>query len=193
VLNVCGVIITSNHKADGIYLPADDRRHYVAWSEQTQKDFAAEYWRGLHAWYAGGGIGHVTAYLSALDLSRFDPKAPPVKTAAFWDIVDANRAPEDAELADALEALGNKAAVTLTEVMTYAPTEDFREWLQDRRNRRQIPHRLEAVGYGAVRNEAAEDGLWKVASKRQAVYARKSLCVRDRIVEAGRLCREAGR
>src|ERR1700730_7759681 len=32
VLNCCGVIITSNHKADGIYLPADDRRHFVAWS-----------------------------------------------------------------------------------------------------------------------------------------------------------------
>ncbi len=27
VFNVCGVIITTNHKTDGIYLPADDRRH----------------------------------------------------------------------------------------------------------------------------------------------------------------------
>jgi hypothetical protein len=26
VFNCCGVIITSNHKADGIFLPADDRR-----------------------------------------------------------------------------------------------------------------------------------------------------------------------
>ena len=32
VFNLCGVIITSNHKTDGIYLPADDRRHMVAWS-----------------------------------------------------------------------------------------------------------------------------------------------------------------
>jgi len=32
VMNCCGVIITTNHKADGIYLPADDRRHFVAWS-----------------------------------------------------------------------------------------------------------------------------------------------------------------
>jgi hypothetical protein len=30
VFNVCGVIITTNHKTDGIYLPRDDRRHYVA-------------------------------------------------------------------------------------------------------------------------------------------------------------------
>jgi hypothetical protein len=33
VMNVCGVIITTNHKADGIYLTEDDRRHYVAWSD----------------------------------------------------------------------------------------------------------------------------------------------------------------
>jgi hypothetical protein len=29
-----------------------------------------------------------------LDLSGFDPKAPPPKTAAFWDIVNSNRTPE---------------------------------------------------------------------------------------------------
>src|SRR5262245_6547128 len=33
VLNVCGVIITSNYKVDGIFLPADDRRHFVCWSD----------------------------------------------------------------------------------------------------------------------------------------------------------------
>ena len=38
ILNVCGVIITTNHKTDGIYLPADDRRHYVAWSDRTKDD-----------------------------------------------------------------------------------------------------------------------------------------------------------
>src|SRR5262249_39176017 len=32
VPNVCGVIVTTNHKTDGIYLAPDDRRHYVAWS-----------------------------------------------------------------------------------------------------------------------------------------------------------------
>ena len=30
--NVCAVIGTTNHKVDGLYLTADDRRHYVAWS-----------------------------------------------------------------------------------------------------------------------------------------------------------------
>ena len=39
VFNVLGLIITTNHKTDGIYLPADDRRHYVAWSNLTKEDF----------------------------------------------------------------------------------------------------------------------------------------------------------
>src|SRR5262249_26189340 len=39
VPNCCGVIITTNHKIDGIYLPPDDRRHHVAWSPLTKADF----------------------------------------------------------------------------------------------------------------------------------------------------------
>src|SRR6516162_10953850 len=60
-------------------------------------------------WYDNGGDRHVAAYLSERDISRFDPKAPPPKTPGFWAIVDANRAPEDAELADVLDRLGNHA------------------------------------------------------------------------------------
>src|SRR5207237_4708323 len=44
VLNCCGVIITTNHKTDGIYLPADDRRHFVAWSNIAKEDFSQSYW-----------------------------------------------------------------------------------------------------------------------------------------------------
>ena len=64
-----------------------------------------EYWKTLWHWYASGGIEHVAAYLAELDISSFDAKAPPPKTAAFWEIVNASRAPEDA-VADALDALG---------------------------------------------------------------------------------------
>ena len=58
----------------------------------------------------------MAAYLAELDISTFDPKAPPPKTPAFWDIVDANRAPEDAELADILDKLGMPDATTLTRI-----------------------------------------------------------------------------
>src|SRR5262249_38139901 len=83
IFNVCGVIITTNYKTNGIYLPAEDRRHFVAWSDLNKEDFTKEYWDGLWAWYEQGGIGHVVAYLKAIDISDFNPKAPPPKTEAF--------------------------------------------------------------------------------------------------------------
>jgi hypothetical protein len=186
VPNVCGVIITTNYKTDGIYLPADDRRHYVAWSDLTKEDFTPEYWRGLYGWYASGGCAHVAAYLAALDLSDFDPKAPPPKTPAFWDIADANRAPEDAELSDALDALGHPEVTTLS-IIASKTVGTFGDWLRDRKNSRQIPHRMESVGYVSVRNDGAEDGRWKVAGRRQTVYARRELSLRDQIAAVQRL------
>lgn len=183
VFNICGVVITTNHKMDGIYLPADDRRHFVAWSELTQSDFEPAYWNDLYRWYTAGGFGHVAAYLATLDISGFDPKAPPPKTAAFWDIVDANRAPEDAELADAIDALYNPDATTI-DAITNKAMGNFAEWLRDRKNRRQIPHRLETVGYVPMRNPYAKDGLWKVLGKRQAIYAKRELSVTERLAAA---------
>ena len=180
VPNVCGVIITSNYKTDGIFLPADDRRHRVAWSDLTKDAFDGDYWAKIWSWYDRGGDGHVAAYLSALDLSGFDPKAPPLKTAAFWDIVDASRVPEDAEMADVLDDLGNPDAVTLARVQNTAKG-DFADWIKDRRHRRQIPHRFEQCGYTSVRNGDADDGLWRINDRRQVVYAKISLSIRDRL------------
>jgi hypothetical protein len=111
VRNVSGVIITTNHKTNGIFLPADDRRHYVAWSDLSRPSFEREYWNKLWCWYNAGGDGHVAAYLAQLDLSSFDAKAPPPKTQAFWEIVGASRAPEDDEMQDAIDVLGNPDAL----------------------------------------------------------------------------------
>jgi hypothetical protein len=183
ITNCCGVVITTNYKTDGIHLPADDRRHYVTWSEATPEDFAADYWPSLYAWYGAGGHNHVAAYLASVDLTNFNPKAPPAKTNAFWEIVNSSRAPENAELADAIDRLGNPDILTISDIVSRA-TSDFAEWLQDRKNARRIPHRLEDSGYVAVRNNAAKDGLWKVKGKRQAIYGKTTLTPGDRIAAA---------
>jgi hypothetical protein len=182
IINCCGVIITTNHKTDGIYLPADDRRHYVAWSDLAKENpkFQNGYWNELWRFYGEGGNSHVTAYLRTRDISGFDPKAPPPKTAAFSAIADANRSPEEPELADVLDQMGNPQAVTLSRIQNNAES-DFADWLKDRRNRRIIPHRLEKCGYVPVRNPYADDGLWKIWHKRQAAYAKNSLSLRDQI------------
>jgi uncharacterized protein DUF5906 len=191
ILNCCGVIITTNHKADGIYLPADDRRHFVAWSELTKDDFVANYWNNLWDWYEHGGYRHVAAYLAELDILSFDPKAPPPKTPAFWDIVDANRAPEDAELADVLDNMGSPDAATLIGITNHA-TGNFQEWIKDRKNRRAIPHRLEKCSYVPVRNDTAKDGLWVINGSRQVIYVKSELSIPDRFKAASELAGRIG-
>jgi len=208
IFNVCGVIITTNYKTNGIYLPTDDRRHFVAWSQAKKEDFSEEYWDEIWGWYEAGGFAHVAAYLRTLDISAFNPKAPPPKTAAFWDIINANHAPEEAELADVIDGLskpwtlngttGTDAngdlileppqAITIEMLKEAAGFgTETADWISDRKNRRIIPHRLEKCGYEPVRNEAAEDGLWKIKGKRQAVYAHRSLSTRERIAAARKL------
>jgi Family of unknown function (DUF5906) len=191
--NCTGVIITSNHKTDGIYLPPGDRRTYVAWSDCNKEDFSEDYWNQLWNWYDSGGDRNVAAYLATLDLSNFNPKAPPPKTAAFWAIVDANIAPEESELADVLDSLSNPDAVTLDQLVRAAAKaglHDANEFLCERKNRRAIPHRLEGCGYVAVRNSASAQGLWQIGSRRQAIYAKKALAVRDQIRAARQLIAE---
>jgi hypothetical protein len=180
ILNCCGIIITTNHKNDGIYLSPDDRRHYVAWSSRQKEDteFQGSYWKDLWSYYHNGGLQHVAAFLRQLDISSFDPKAPPPKTAAFWAIVDSNRAGEEAELADAVDKLGNPDALTLLQLQNITSDTGLGEWLRDRKNRRTIPYRLEQCGYLPVRNPTATDGLWKLSGKRQAIYAKAALPLR---------------
>jgi Family of unknown function (DUF5906) len=192
VFNVLGFLLTTNHKTDGLYLPADDRRHDVCWSNHTKEDFSKEYWDEIWAWYRCGGFGHVAAYLAEFDISNFDPKAPPPKTAAFWDIVDANQAPEDSELADLLDASSKPEAVTVKQLIETA-TGAITEWLLDRRNRRALPHRLERCGYVGVRNPDAKDGFWKILGTRQRIYAQMSLTPRERAAAATRLSLELGK
>jgi Family of unknown function (DUF5906) len=61
VPNITGVIITTNHRLDGIYLPED----YVAWSDMTKEDFTPAYWNSLWGWYADGGICLESDYFSS--------------------------------------------------------------------------------------------------------------------------------
>lgn len=186
VFNIMGVIITTNHKLDGLYLPADDRRHYVAWSNLNRETFDDDYWGKIWGWYRDGGIANVGAFLCELDISDFDAKAPPIKTAAFWDIVGANHAPEDSELADALDRLGWPGAVTIGRIATAADPA-FAEFLRDRTNSRRIPHRLETAGYVSVRNAGQKDGRWKVDGNNVAIYAKLEMTERERQIAASTL------
>ncbi|WP_338830233.1 primase-helicase family protein [Bradyrhizobium sp. 27S5] len=195
VPNVTGVILTTNHKSDGIYLAPDDRRHFVAWSDLTKADFTDEYWRDVWRWYDEGGYAAIAHYLATLNLVGFNPKAPPKKTEAFYAIVNTNRSAENAELADLLDDIRDEKqkagktldTITLRQLIAKAEASNGRHtkiacWVQDAKtNARRIPHRLEECGFVPVRNPDADDGLWRIDGRRQAIYARKSLNEQQRL------------
>ncbi|MEX3635581.1 primase-helicase family protein [Paraburkholderia sp. BR14320] len=195
VANACNFIFTTNHLTDGLYLPADDRRHCVVWSTRTSADFTEAYFRKFWTWYEDGGMANVVAFLHERDLSEFDPKAPPPKTPAFWQMVAASEAPESGEMRDAIDALGNPDALTVSNVSEAAfdaKLFGLHDELKASANRRAMPHKMERVGYSAVRNPDAADGQFKVAGKRTTVYARSALTVAARVEAARRYARANG-
>ena len=87
---------------------------------------------------------------------------------------------------DIFDKLGNPDAVTLAQIIDKAEGEIW-GWLNERKNRRTIPYRLEQCDYVPVRNDAAKDGLWKINGVRQAVYAKSTMTIRDRHMAAVKL------
>jgi Family of unknown function (DUF5906) len=172
--NICGVVMTTNHKSDGLYLPIEDRRNFIAWSNLERSDFPDDYWPAFWDWYKDQhGYAHVAAFLRERDLSNFDADAPPRKTEAFYEIVNASGMADDSELADVLDELGNPDVISGEQLReTEAAKGTF---LRQRKARRKIPHHMERAGYMPVDNPDADDRLWKVKGKRQRVYAKLSL------------------
>ena len=97
-----------------------------------------------------------------------------------------NRPQEDIELSDILHKMHNPSAVTIEQLMQAANRDnpDFGLWLQDRRNRKSIPHPLERCGMTSVRNPYRKDGAWFVQGSQRAIYAKASLSPRDQMAAA---------
>ena len=70
------------------------------------------------------------------------------------------------------------------EIITTSKIGAALEWLHDLRFRRALPHRMERCGYVPCRNPNAEDGLWKVNGRRQALYAKAGLSPDGRLKAA---------
>lgn len=191
VKNIVGVVFTTNHKEGGLYLPDDDRRHYVAWSELTSADLPSNYFEDLYAWYRDGGSVHVAEFLRMPELlSGFDPAAPPPKTEAWHQIVGANRSPEEAEIAGVLDRLKAPDAVTVQDVIDACldgedqSLVDLGEWLKDRKNARSVPHRMDSLGYTSVRNPSDKRGYWKIHGHQVAIYVKRELSAVNRLAAA---------
>lgn len=189
----CVFIIEHTNELLGMHLDGDDRRNYVAWSLTTRGDFGTpdqyeEYFRDYRTWRdKQGGAERIAQYLATLDVSSFDPGAPPPRTAAWHQIVAAGQDTEQhGELADVMDSLRWPRAVTLDQLTTAAAAIGANGLLAvlNGVNKRAIPHRLLTVKYSQVTNPDAEDGQWKIEGKRKAVYAPDKLTGKARIAAA---------
>ena len=167
VLNLCGVVITTNHKTDGIYLPADDRRHFVAWSNLTQDDFADDYWRKLYR------LVRQRRQRSRRRLSR-QPRSVRLRSqgAAAEDrslLGDRQRQPRAGRRRACRRARRSRAAGHRDARSGGKPSvlaaAGLRRMAARSKNARRIPHRFEDCGYVAVRNPNDSEGRWKISGK----------------------------
>jgi hypothetical protein len=191
VMDVWGAIITTNFKVRGLYLPDDDERHYAAWSNRTWEDWgfatreelSEKYFKPLHDWYSNGGNDAVAHYLMNLPLDEAFPKAPPPKTAAWYEIVNAYANPDKSKLMDILDGLGNPPAVTVNEVGKAG--KDVLDWF-GASERNTVPAQFEDAGYSHQSNPTTKNGKWLVGTKRRAVtiYVKSKLTSDERVAAA---------
>jgi hypothetical protein len=192
VLNVTSAVITTNHKASGLYLPRDDRRHNVSWSTVEEGTYAPAYWGAYWKRMINGGADAVAAHLRSLSLKGFDAKAPPVHTQAFLEIVDAHCSANEANMADVIESLGNPKILRVIDLISRAGTLElvrFVEFLRDPGNGRAVTFLIEECGYRRLANRADKrSGRWVIGSWRGSVYVPQNLSDREgfeAITEAG--------
>lgn len=168
----CGVIITSNHLASGIYIPPDDRRYDVieaatmAEMGLTQEDARRAYFGELWQWFLAGGSSHVAAYLHERDLSGFSAANGQRKTDAH-KIVVAGGMTADYWLDDILEELGRPELVREDWLITKAVANGEKE--QD--VRKKVQNVMGRLNYTPYKNPATAHGRWFVGKKSTTIYA----------------------
>lgn len=167
----CGVIITTNHLASGIYIPPDDRRYDVIEAatmdemglrdEEKRREYFSELWD----WFLSGGSAHVAAYLHERDLSNFSASNGQRKTDAHRTVV-AGGMVGDNWLDDIIDDLGEPVGVRSDWIVAKAVAAGEKEG----DIKRKIGNAIGRLNYVLFKNPSAKDGRWKIGGKKVAVY-----------------------
>lgn len=167
----CGVIITTNHLASGIYIPPDDRRYDVieaaTMDEMGLRDEnkRREYFSELWDWFLSGGSAHVAAYLHERDLSNFSASNGQRKTDAHRTVV-AGGMVGDNWLDDIIDDLGEPVGIRSDWIVAKAVAAGEKEG----DIKRKIGNAIGRLNYVLFKNPSAKDGRWKIGGKKVAVY-----------------------
>lgn len=168
VRNCAGVVMTTNYGSTGMYLAPDDRRHFAVetielWGTSEERE---RYFRELWAWLLEGrGFEHVAAYLRAVDLGRFDPNAPPLKTATFRKIT-ASGTSSDGWLIDALARLGEPVMVRADTLRCAIEAN-----MKPQEISRALGSAMARLSYEICPNPARKDGRHRLASGGREAWA----------------------
>lgn len=166
IRNVLRLIVTTNHPSH-FRLERDDRRWLVLesplqarWHEAAgDPDFFTRYF----AWLGAGGKDAVAAWLRTRDISRWDPKAAPIRTPAWHRVLDSWVEDDDA-ISRALERVPNhvgedgtmsedagRPVVFFGQEILDAAFDDREEISKLMTNTRRRGHRFEELGYEAFK------------------------------------------
>lgn len=172
----CGVILTTNHLADGIYIPQDDRRYDViqcatlAEMGLAGESARREYFTDLWDWFREGGANHVAAYLHEKDISSFSPDNGQRKTDAHATII-AGGMGTDEWLDDILSGMKYPEAVRSDWLTTMAIAAGEKEGSV----RGKLSKAIGRLGYQMLRSKNNRDGRWRIGKKKVVVYVKPGL------------------
>jgi hypothetical protein len=174
----CGVIITTNHLASGIYIPSDDRRYDVieaATMEEmglVDENVRREYFIDLWDWFLAGGSNHIAAYLHERDLSKFSASNGQRKTAAHKSVV-ASGMTGDQWLDDIIDEMGSPIGVRADWIITKAVAAG--EKADSVKNK--LSNAIGRIGYTTLVNAKSNGGRWKIGGKLVVVYVKVGTAV----------------
>jgi len=167
VPNVCATIMLTNHK-DAVSMAAEDRRYFVMWSEAAPQ--SPEYYQHFADWVSDEeNHARVYDYLLRRDVSKFNIKAPPPKTDAKAEMVDATMTRSEnlvVVIRDIFQEIGLKDVVAeapLYEQLKNISPDIARDVIKVPRSSPRYPIRLalKMLGYEAMKEKAFK----KVAGK----------------------------
>jgi len=169
----CGVIITTNHLASGIYIPEDDRRYDVIECATMvemgliEEKARSTYFTDLWEWFLGGGANHVAAYLHEYDVKSFNAATGQRKTSAHKTVIAAGLT-NDQWLDDIIDVLDEPVGVRADWILTKA--EAAGEKVAD--VKRKLSNAIGRLGYTIFRNPKTKDGRWRLEGKKVTVYVK---------------------
>lgn len=181
----CGVIITTNHLSNGIFIPEGDRRYDViaaaglAEMGLVEPEARLEYFSGLWDWFLEGGSAHVAAYLHGRELGKWSAANGQRKTEAHRTVVTIGKH-TDYWLQDALDEIeaiiGNVDTVRvdwIVQVVSRAGSMKASEVNP------KMAHAMKRLDYELHKDGAMADGRHRFGKKKTVVYKRSQIAVVD--------------